>query len=374
VKVLVVIPTYNERRNIGRLIEALVARFAAIRHEMHILVVDDLSPDGTADAVKERMPAHPNLHLLTGRKQGLGAAYVRGLRHALEVLEADVVFEMDADFSHDPADVPRLLAALEDGADFVIGSRYVPGGSIPSKWGTVRRWNSKYGNIVARHVAGIRRVKDCTAGFRAIRASLLRRIDLENLKVQGYAFQVALLYEAVIRNAVIREVPVHFSDRTAGESKLGWKDVAEFLVNAWWIRIRSAATFVKYLIVGAAGVIVNLGAFTGLLSLGINKYLASPVAIELSILFNFLLNNYWTFRLRNTADSIQVRGVKYNLVSIASLAMNFLTFVLLSWMFPKVHPALLQLAGIAPATMVNYLGNSYWTFRHFPQGNHGAGC
>jgi len=365
-KVVIIVPTYNERENIGRLIEALEAQFATIRHDMHILVVDDSSPDGTAEVVRSLMSTRSNLHLLVGTKVGLGAAYIRGMGHALRDLDTDAVFEMDADFSHKPEDVPRLLAALDGGADFVIGSRYVPGGSIPSEWGMVRRLNSRYGNIVARYIAGIYRVQDCTAGFRAIRASLLRQINLHNLRVQGYAFQVALLHEAVIRSAVIREVPVSFIDRTMGESKLGLRDIMEFLFNAWWIRVRNANTFIKFLLVGGTGVVVNLGFFTMLLKMGINKYLASPIAIQVSIVSNFLLNNYWTFRSRNTADSIQVRGVKFNLVSLASLAISYLAFILLSVAFPHVHPALVQFLGIIPATLVNYLGNSYWTFRHSP--------
>jgi len=365
-KVVIIVPTYNERENIGQLIEALEGQFATIRHDMHILVVDDTSPDGTAEVVRRMMSTRVNLHLLTGRKEGLGAAYIRGMDHALRDLGADAVFEMDADFSHKPEDVPRLLAALDDGADFVIGSRYVQGGSIPAEWGTVRRMNSRYGNLVARYVAGIYRVRDCTAGFRAIRGSLLRRINLQNLRVQGYAFQVALLHEAVIRSAVIREVPVSFIDRTMGESKLGLKDIVEFLFNAWWIRVRSASTFIKFLFVGATGVIVNLGLFTMLLKMGVNKYLASPVAIQVSIFSNFLLNNYWTFRWRNTADSIQVRGVKFNLVSLASLTISYAAFILGSVAFPNAHPALIQFLGIIPATIVNYLGNSYWTFRDSP--------
>jgi dolichol-phosphate mannosyltransferase len=245
----------------------------------------------------------------------------------------------------------------------VIGSRYVPGGSIPPEWGTIRRLNSMFGNVVARYVAGIYPVKDCTAGFRAIRASLLRQINLQNLRVQGYAFQVTLLHEAVIRSAVIREIPVSFIDRTAGESKLGLRDIAEFLINAWWIRLRSSSTFIKFALVGSTGVIVNLGAFTILLKMGLNKYLASPIAIQLSIFSNFLLNNFWTFRWRKTADSIQVRGVKFNLVSLASLAISYMSFILLSVAFPHIHPALVQFIGVIPATILNYLGNSYWTFR-----------
>ena len=165
---------------------------------MHVLVVDDHSPDGTADAVRELMATYPNLHLITGEKEGLGAAYIRGMTYALQELRAEAVMEMDADFSHKPADVPRLLAALDEGADFVIGSRYVPGGSIPENWGRLRQAISRWGNIFARYLAGLYRVKDCTAGFRAIRGSLLKRIDFSSLKVQGYAFQIALLNQAML--------------------------------------------------------------------------------------------------------------------------------------------------------------------------------
>lgn len=177
-KVVLILPTYNERHNIGNMIEALQVQFGniLIPHDMHILVVDDSSPDGTADIVREKQSIYANVHLLMGQKKGLGAAYVRGMIYAMDKLQADAVFEMDADFSHKPADVPRLMDALDQGADFVIGSRYVKGGSIPQEWGLLRRMNSLGGNIVARYVAGIYKVRDCTAGFRAIRTTLLKKL------------------------------------------------------------------------------------------------------------------------------------------------------------------------------------------------------
>ena len=363
-KIVVIVPTYNERKNIGALIDALRDQFSKISHDMHILVVDDYSPDGTADVVRGMQAGADNLHLIEEQKSGLGAAYIRGMLHALNSLGADVVFEMDADFSHKPEDVARLLSGIEAGADFVIGSRYVKGGSIPKEWGLLRRLNSMGGNIAARYIAGISPIRDCTAGFRAIRASLLRRIDLNGLRVQGYAFQVALLHAAVKEGGKIREVPVDFIDREHGESKLGLSDIIEFLVNVWWIRLQSSKTFIKFAIVGASGVLVNLGFFTLFLLAGINKYIASPIAIELSIVSNFLLNNYWTFRWRKTADRTRIRGLKFNLVSILSLGVSYGTFVTLSLAFPDTAPQLHQLIGIVPATLINYLLNSYWTFKH----------
>jgi len=256
------------------------------------------------------------------------------------------------------------MSEIDAGADFVIGSRYVKGGSIPENWGFIRRLISLGGNIVARFVAGIYRVRDCTAGFRAIRTSVLRDIDLSRLRVQGYAFQVALLHAAVTDGAKVVEVPVDFVDRTQGMSKLGLSDIIEFVENAWWIRFQSSRIFIKFAIVGATGVVVNLGIFTLLLEMGMNKFLASPIAIEISIVTNFLFNNYWTFRWRKTKDRIRIKGLKFNAVSLASLGVSYATFVAFSAAFPALPPQVAQLVGIIPATLVNYFLNSYWTFKH----------
>jgi dolichol-phosphate mannosyltransferase len=366
-KTIIIIPTYNELNNIAPLLEALQAQFARMAHEMHVLVVDDNSPDGTADVVRYLQGHHANLHLLMGQKAGLGAAYIRGMRPAIEQLGAEIVFEMDADFSHKPEDVPRLMAQIEGGADFVIGSRYVLGGSIPEEWGLLRRINSIFGNIVARYVAGIYRVRDCTAGFRAIRTSILRRIDFSNLRVQGYAFQVALLHAAITEKAKVIEVPVDFIDRAQGESKLGLKDIVEFILNAWWIRFNDLKTFIKFGVVGASGVAVNLGFLTLFMWGGMNKYVASPIAIELSIVSNFYLNNYWTFCWRKTTDRIWNKGLKFNVVSLLSLGVSYGTFIVLSFAYPKLLPQVDQLIGILPATLTNFFLNSYWTFRSVEQ-------
>jgi dolichol-phosphate mannosyltransferase len=366
-KVVLILPTYNERHNIGNIIDALQLQFREISHDMNILVVDDSSPDGTADIVRKKQAAYANVHLLMGQKTGLGAAYIRGMVYAMDKLQADAVFEMDADFSHKPEDVPRLMAALDEGADFVIGSRYVRGGSIPEEWGLLRRMNSLGGNIVARYIAGIYKVCDCTAGFRAIRTTLLKKVTFDDLRVQGYAFQVALLHKAVSLGAIIKEVPVDFIDRTEGESKLGLSDIIEFILNAWWIRLHSSKTFIKFAIVGLSGVIVNLGIFTLLLQMNVNKYLASPISIEASIITNFLLNNYWTFRRRISHDHVSIKGLKFNMVSVISLVVSYSTFVVLSVLFPATQPEIHQLVGIGPAMLINYFLNSYWTFKNAPE-------
>lgn len=363
-KTTIVIPTYNEAENIIPLLDALHSQQAMVTGTLEFLIVDDNSPDGTADLVRKYQANMPGVQLISGEKRGLGAAYIRGILRVLNDPEVSVVMEMDADFSHKPEDVPRLLREIEAGHDFVIGSRYVGNGSIPKEWSLFRRLNSLIGNIVARYVAGIYRVRDCTAGFRAIRSSTLREINLENLKIQGYAFQVALLHAAVMVGASVKEVPVDFIERSRGESKLGISDIFEFILNAWWIRLQSCRTFIKFAVVGASGVVVNLTVFTLLLMLGVNKFVASPIAIELSIISNFLLNNYWTFRWRRTQGRTRIKGVKFNLVSLGALAISYTTFIASGWFAPNWLPQVHQAIGIVPALFVNYFLNSYWTFRH----------
>jgi dolichol-phosphate mannosyltransferase len=362
-KVVIIIPTYNERENISRLIPALRDQFSGIPHDMHILVVDDTSPDGTAGVVRAEADRDPRISLISGKKQGLGAAYVRGMKHAVESLQADAVMEMDADFSHKPEDVRRLLEEFAKGADFVIGSRYVRGGKIPGNWGLKRRMISKGGNLFARYVAGLHGVRDCTAGFRAIRASLLRQIDLDALGVRGYAFQQALLHQALLRNARIAEVPVEFIDRVEGTTKLRKRDIIEFMISSWRIRFESSRTFLRFAAVGLSGLLVNLAAFTALLRAGLHKFLASPLAIEVSIITNFLLNNAWTFAHRNTASSFAQKLAKFNTVSLVALGASYTTFLALSYLFPTVSPQVHQAIGVIPGTLVNYAFNSWWTFR-----------
>jgi len=363
-KIVVIVPTLNEQGNITRLIPALQKQFRNIKHELHILVVDANSTDGTSETVQQLSETHNDLHLIFQSSSGLGRAYIEGMTYAINCLDADAVFEMDADFSHDPKDIPRLICELENGTDFVIGSRYVDGGSIPENWHFLRKLNSRCGNIAARFIAGMVKVKDCTAGFRLIRTSLLKEVGLDNLNVRGYAFQVALLHKAYVAKAVIKEIPVHFIDRTYGESKLGLNDIIEFLFNVWWIRLQSITVLIKFALVGLSGVIVNLGTFSLLLNAGLNKYIASPVAIELSIITNFLCHNYWTFKWRTNCRSLQVKGMKFKLASLLSLTISYAFFIVLTSSFPETPPVYFQLAAIAPASIANYLMSSFWVFKN----------
>jgi dolichol-phosphate mannosyltransferase len=229
VRPLVVLPTYNEALNIEEVIEKVRA---AVPHAQ-ILVVDDGSPDGTADLAEELGRELGNVSVLRrSGKAGLGSAYRTGFREGL-ARDQDVMIEMDSDLQHDPAALPSLLAAIDDGADLVIGSRYVAGGTIPD-WALHRRLLSRWGNRYAGFVLGLP-VRDVTAGFRAYRATALEKIDLDAVKADGYGFQIEMAYAVKRTGGRIVEVPISFRDRVRGTSKMSSRIVVEALgLVTWW--------------------------------------------------------------------------------------------------------------------------------------------
>jgi len=228
VRILVVIPTYNEAENIGKVIEAV--RLAL--PEAGILVVDDGSPDGTA-AIVESLAVGGEVEVLRrSGKSGLGSAYRAGFKWGLE-RGYEAIVEMDADLSHDPEQLESLVEPLLQGHDVSIGSRYVEGGSIP-KWSWYRRLLSEGGNRYASAVLGLG-VTDSTAGFRVYSASILQQLRLETVRAEGYGFQIEMTYRAVQARASIVEVPIRFVDRKAGESKMSWAIIVEaLLLVTWW--------------------------------------------------------------------------------------------------------------------------------------------
>jgi len=226
---LVVIPTYNESENIER----MLARIRECLPEAGILVVDDGSPDGTGDLVKAVAAEDPDVHLLArAAKSGLGSAYRAGFAWGLE-RGYDAFVEIDADFSHDPAALPTLVAPIGEGVDVVIGSRYVKGGSIPN-WAWYRHLLSRGGNLYASAMLGLH-VADSTAGYRVYSARILERLGLERIRAEGYGFQIEMTYRAKQHGAVIREVPISFVDREMGQSKMSSVIVVEALgLVTWW--------------------------------------------------------------------------------------------------------------------------------------------
>ena len=227
----VVLPTYNEAANVGELIPLIFAEAENIpTHELHVLVVDDNSPDGTADVVRRLMQERPKLHLLLGEKKGLGDAYTRGFAHATKDLQADLVIQMDADFQHDPTLLPLFITLSQYGFTLIIGSRFAPGGSTPN-FALHQRLRSRLAALLVCKFGGIPRIKDCTSGFRCVSATLLRRCDLSGLSTRGYSFFSSLLCELMWGGAKVIEIPIVFGQRRGGKSKLAFKDQLEFLVN-----------------------------------------------------------------------------------------------------------------------------------------------
>jgi dolichol-phosphate mannosyltransferase len=222
-----VLPTYNEAENIEPIVRAVLDPLASSGRPFRVLVVDDNSPDGTGE-IADRLAAElePVEVLHRGGKEGIGPAYLAGFERALAG-GADLVLEMDSDFSHDPADLPRLIAASEN-ADLVLGSRYVPGGGV-SDWGLLRRLISRGGSLYARLLLGVK-VHDLTGGFKCFRRSTLETLDLAAVGTDGYGFQIEVTYRAVKAGLRVVEVPIVFRDRRVGSSKMS----AKIAVEAFW--------------------------------------------------------------------------------------------------------------------------------------------
>jgi dolichol-phosphate mannosyltransferase len=228
-KTLIIIPTYNELENL----RPLLTEIFSYAPETDVLIVDDNSPDGTGQLADEIHNENPRVSVLhRSGKLGLGTAYIAGFTYAIEH-NYDAAFEMDADFSHDPRYLPDFLNAIEH-ADLVIGSRYVKGGSTPN-WSLVRRFVSGGGNIYARFMLGIP-VRDCTAGFRCYRSTVLSSIDLNTFQSQGYAFQIELAYRVTQQGFRVVEIPISFPDRRIGKSKMSRKIFIEGFL--WVLRTR----------------------------------------------------------------------------------------------------------------------------------------
>ncbi len=221
-RTLIIIPTYNEIENLPLMIPAL----EALDLGLEVLVVDDGSPDGTGAWVREQQASKPHLHLIErSGKQGLGSAYVAGFKYALE-RDYELIFEMDADFSHDPAYIKDFLAAIHD-ADLVIGSRYINGVNVVN-WPMSRLLLSYFANMYARLVTGLP-VRDATGGFKCFRADALRKLDLDRISSGGYSFQIEVNYKLWKKGCRIREIPIIFKDRTLGASKMSGKIIKEAL-------------------------------------------------------------------------------------------------------------------------------------------------
>ncbi|OGH30838.1 MAG: hypothetical protein A3J69_02385 [Candidatus Levybacteria bacterium RIFCSPHIGHO2_02_FULL_42_12] len=325
-KVVVILPTYNEKGNIERLIPVLEEEiFPKIKnHAMHILVADDNSPDGTADEVRKLIKKYANIHLSVGEKKGLGAAYVRAMTYAIEQMKADVMFEMDADFFHDPHKIPEFLQKIDKEYDLVVGTRYSGGGSIPKNWGLHRKLFSVFGNLIVRTILTRFWIHDWTGGFRALKKEVFLKEKEKISQFKGYTFQVAFLHKAVQDGFKIAEVPFAAKDRMLGRSKIA---PVEYIINLltyvfisrFWELVYSP--FLKYAITGFIGYVVNAITLEVLFRKGFHPSFAGAVGAEFAIVWNFIVNNFWAFSGYKITKPFKVllKFPQFNLVSLGSL-------------------------------------------------------
>lgn len=242
--IVVVMPTYNEAENIGRMIDALVGEeFPKIKnHKMMLLVVDDHSPDGTWKIVLDKQKKYKNIFLSDSEtKRGLGGAYIDGFNYAIKELKADGIMEMDADFQHDPKDVKRFVAEFDKGYDYILGTRYIEGGSIPKDWGFKRKFLSVVGNLFGRTALLWFDIHDLTTGYRLARVKgFLDQMDFKRIFSRSYSYKWRLIYEMKSRHAKIKEISITFFHREKGWSKMDGDDFLQSLkviVQIWAVRL-----------------------------------------------------------------------------------------------------------------------------------------
>lgn len=321
---IVILPTYNERDNIKTLLDGIFDAWRKISgHKLTILIVDDTSPDGTGKLVNQYRRKHSHVILLTKEKEGLGSALLYGIAYALDVLHAEIIVQMDADLSHDPASLPLFMMALDKGADFAVGSRYIDGGSIPDNWGIHRKLFSIVGNAIVRFGLGYTNVHDWTGGYRAYKQSFARDSRKDLSKYQGYVFQIAYLHKSLKRKAKITEVPIHFTDRKFGHSKIApsqyIRDVLGYVISERMKEILTGS-FGKFLVVGSIGFIINTTVLEMMVRLGFHPAWGSGIGAELAIISNFFLNNSWTFGSRKVRGlRAVVKLLQFNITSLGAV-------------------------------------------------------
>lgn len=382
---VIVIPTYNEADNIGRMIEYLnsktfpniVAKKGNLSQnwDMKILVVDGNSPDGTGKVVEKEAKKYNNTSLLTETsKDGIGAAYLKGFKYAIDKLDADFVFEFDGDFQHPPETIPLMLKAMEGGCDYVIGSRKVKGGSNPKGWGFKRVFFSEVGGFVARFIMffpfkNFFKVTDPTTGLKVTRVKgFIDKMDLDwtgnRLLTKSFGYKLQLLFETLKMGAKFKEVPLQFHVRNAGESKIEAKTAKDIFRVAILLRWQDDFTqkFLKFGTVGFIGFVVN-ALFLNFFSTFLNKPWPWTLSAEISIVSNFILNNSWTFKSQKISGQNKIiqKFLQFNFSSIGAIIIQTIFGTLAETIFGPEHKTL-YLAIIIPFLVLPYNWTMYNLF------------
>ena len=353
----IVIPTYNERENIADLAERI--HHALSPRDYEVVFVDDNSKDGTAELINDLAARYPLRVIVRKEERGLATAVIHGIEHS----DGETVVVMDADLQHPPEVITDLLGAIEKGADIVIASRYVKGGGM-KEWGLIRKIISK-GAIVLAHLLlpATRPVKDPMSGFFAFKRQALGKA---RLSPRGYKILLEIMIEGKFKNAA--EVPFIFESRRGGESKLNAKQQVEYLKHLFSLMRRTGELwrFLKFCLVGASGVGVNIGIFallTRLGGMGEKDFLALAIAIEASIITNFILNEFFTFRDRRAPGaSFLLRLLKFNVICAAGAAIQAGIYGGL-YHGLGLYDLVSDFIGIIIATLWNYVLNQWLTWK-----------
>lgn len=358
----ILLPTFNEAENIHKIIDSILNLNEIQTHKIVILVIDDNSTDGTQDIVNRLIGKHSNVYMIQGEKIGLGDAYKRGFEHSIKVFDPEIIIQMDSDGQHDPKVIKDFIDNINHGYELVIGSRYIEGSSTPnfSIW---RKSISIIGNFLVRYLCGIYFIKDCTSGYRCIKTDLLRKVNLDDLYTKGYSFQSSLITQLIRENAVAKEVPITFKEREGGNSKLALQDQIEFIIFIFRLRLKNSDEFLRYSLVGLFGTALNFIIYWWLTRIIlIQPEIASLIAIEISIINNFILNNFWTFKKRLKRNSILKRVYRFHMIAGIAGGANYLTFLFMINAL-SIFDLYSLLIGICIGAIFNYSGNSLWTFR-----------
>lgn len=394
-RLVVTIPTYNEKDNIEDIIKLVLAQSKNLPGvDIHVLISDSHSPDGTGDIVKKISHTNPKVHYLDVKEKGLGIGLVKGHKYAIDKLKADVLAQLDGDLSHDPSTLPTMINYINEGYDLVLGSRLIKGGKNLLGWH--RTLFTKGSAIYSKVAWGTFNISEYTNSYRVFTKKLFERIDFKKIpwKSRSYIIQPAFLYAAIKVGAKIKETPITFRDRKKGYSKVKIVnyilDVLKFGIK---VRLENSKTFIKFLTVGTFSYLINAVAL-GLLYRGeiyslrilsspiLNfvpnvssrhflfiqldrLFIASIISIELSIIFNFFLHDNWTFKNRAHNGSPFIRFIKFNGTSIASPIIQLTTILVFAKIF-GLHEQIGLAVGVIIGLFVNYFVNLLWVWKEHP--------
>ena len=395
-RIVVTVPTYNEKENIEEAIKLILAQAKNLNnYDLHVIVSDSHSPDGTADIVKRISKTNPKVHYLDVKVRGLGVGLIKGHRFAIDKLKADILAQMDGDLSHDPSALPQMVKYIEEGYDLVNGSRLMRGGRNLLGWH--RRLFTNGSSLYSRLAWGAFKLTEFTTSYRVFTKNLFEKIDFSKVpwKSKTYIVHPAFLYAAILAGAKIKEVPITFVDRKAGYSKAKIISyILDVVIFGVKVRLEKSKTFIKFLFVGTQSYFVN-AVILALLNRGqiysmtvlpkpilsfvptieqapkllffhVDRlFVASVISIELSIIYNFIWHDNWTFKSRSRTGSFVTRLAKFNLSSLASPVIQLVCILVAARVF-NLNEQIGLAIGVVIGLFFNYAINILWIWKAHP--------